>query len=218
VYVSANSRMLRLSSGLPARRRRFRRIPVGVGLGQLTAVAQAIENQEGYYPGSLAYVNNNPGNLMAAGQPNCTATSAGFCSFPTFADGWNALLNQISLDAGRGETISQFISKYAPASDGNDPTTYADNVASAVGLPPSALLSTAISQSGAGTDASSSSPGDSVFNITLPDLSDVDAEIDSSLGSNGIDLSSIGLGVVDPAVLIAAGLGLLLVFWVVNRK
>lgn len=115
------------------------------GLGQLDTVASAIQTQEGYFPGSLSYVNNNPGNLMAAGQPGCTATSSGFCSFSTFAQGWQALLNQIQLDASRGMSISDFAASYAPASAGNDPVTYAQNIANAVGLSPSDSLSDAIS-------------------------------------------------------------------------
>jgi hypothetical protein len=213
MYLPAKSRMLRLpASGavyLPARSIRGRG-----GLGQLATVATAIQTQEGYYPGSVAYVNNNPGNLMAAGQPGCTATAAGFCSFDSYADGWNALLNQISLDASRGETISQFISKYAPASAGNDPTTYANNVASAVGLSPDALLSTAISQDGGAAVASSLAPD----SFITQGLTDVSSTIDDAFGGSGVDLSSIGLGVVDPAVLVAAGLGLLVVLWVATRK
>ena len=190
------------------------------GLGQLTAVATAIQTQEGYYPGSLAYINNNPGNLLAVGQPGCTPTSSGFCSFATYADGWNALLNQISLDASRGMSISQFTASYAPASAGNDPTTYANNIAAAVGLSPSASLSSAITQPGADLTDVGSSVGSSI--------SDIGSSIDSYLTqgltdltgsdeSQGVDLSSIGLGVVDPSVLIVGGLGLLIALWVAMR-
>lgn len=181
---------------------------IRAGLGQLATVAQAIETQEGYYPGSLAYVNNNPGNLMAAGQPGCAATSSGLCSFTSFADGWNALLNQISLDASRGLTISQFTAKYAPAAAGNDPVTYADNIASAVGLSPSDSLSSAISQDGPDLSAGTS--------YITQGLQELDAELNPT--GAGVDLSSIGLGVVDPTVLILGGLGLLIAVWVVTRK
>jgi hypothetical protein len=137
---------VRVSSPFSAPKIRFgARRKTRLGMGQLSTVASAIQTQEGYYPGSLSYVNNNPGNLMAAGQPGCTATSSGFCSFPTFAQGWQALLNQISLDASRGMSISDFTASYAPASAGNDPVTYAQNIANAVGLSPSDSLSDAIS-------------------------------------------------------------------------
>jgi hypothetical protein len=213
MYMRANSRMTRLPAYGAARR--------GRGFGQLATVAQAIETQEGFYPGSVAYVNNNPGNLMAAGQPGCTPTSAGFCSFSSFADGWNALLNQISLDASRGETISQFISKYAPASAGNDPTTYAQNVANAVGLAPTDLLSTAITQDGTLASSSAAPAGDASFITT--GLTDFSSAIDNAFGGSadsggGVDLTAIGIGVVDPSVLLFAGVGLLLVLWAANRK
>jgi hypothetical protein len=189
------------------------------GVGQLTAVAQAIQTQEGWYPGSVSYTDNNPGNLMAVGQSGCTATPAGFCSFATYADGWNALLNQISLDASRGMSISQFTASYAPASAGNDPVTYASNIADAVGLSPSDSLAAAISQSGAsgglpgGIDLSDVG-GDITSYITggLQDLSDA---VDSG---GGVDLSSIGLGIVDPSVLILGGVVVLLALWMGTRK
>jgi hypothetical protein len=179
------------------------------GVGQLTTIASAIETQEGYYPGSVAYNNNNPGNLMAAGQPGCTPTSGGFCSFSSFADGWQALLNQIQLDASRGLTIAQFTAKYAPASAGNDPTTYAQNLAASVGLSPNDPLSTAIADTG---DTGSAN---SFLSLGLPDLSSLDT---SGLTSDSVDLSSIGLGLVSPLVLIAGGLGLVLLLVMMGRK
>jgi hypothetical protein len=104
------------------------------GLGTIDAVAQAIQQQEGYYPGSLAYTNNNPGNLRYAGQASATQGAGGFAAFPDYAAGYQALLNQISLDASRGLTILQFTSKYAPAADGNNPNAYAVAIANATGL------------------------------------------------------------------------------------
>lgn len=209
MYVRPNSRIRGLASGYAVPRQR--------GFGQLTTVATAIETQEGYYPGSLAYVNNNPGNLMAAGQPGCTVTSTGLCSFASFADGWNALLNQISLDASRGLTISQFTAKYAPAAAGNDPTTYADNIASAVGLSPSDPLSTAITQDGSPSMVSDvADVGSSIQSYLTQGLQDLTGGSDDT--SSGVDLSSIGLGVVDPTVLVLGGVGLLLALWVVMRR
>lgn len=104
------------------------------GVGDYTAVADAIQQQEGYYPGSVAYRNNNPGNLKYAGQPGAVGVDpAGFAIFPDYATGYQALLNQISLDASRGLTFSQFTAKYAP----DAPANYAANLAAAAGLSPS---------------------------------------------------------------------------------
>ena len=167
------------------------------GFGQLSTVAATIQQIEGYYPGSLAYTNNNPGNLRYAGQPGATGQDAnGFAVFPTYAAGYQALLNQINLDASRGMTIQQFTNSYAPAADNNNPTSYAQSIASATGLSPSDSLTAAISGSGSGSS-------------TTPDL------------SSGVDLSSLlpdlsGIDFTDPttiAVTIAIGLGLA---WALN--
>jgi hypothetical protein len=136
-------------------------------MGQANAgysgVANAIQTIEGWFPGSVSQTNNNPGNLVYAGQSGATgASSSGFAIFPTFQAGYQALLNQINLDASRGLTIAQFASKYAPAQDGNDPTSYAAQIAAATGLSVDDPLSAAnagtvaaVPASGAGTDLNS---------------------------------------------------------------
>lgn len=118
------------------------------------AAAQFIQKQEGWFPGSLSYRNNNPGNLRPAGQPGCQPGSGGFCLFPDYSTGFQALENQVALDASRGLTISQFTAKYAPAGDGsNDPVTYAANLAAALGLSPSDPLSAVAGSSDSGASA-----------------------------------------------------------------
>lgn len=120
----------------------------GRGLGAITSpysgVADAVVRQEGYNS-TLAPL-NNPGNLIYAGQAGATPVTINgmtWASFPTYDAGYQALLNQIALDASRGLTISQFTAKYAPAAAGNDPVTYAANIAAATGLSPGSLLSAA---------------------------------------------------------------------------
>ena len=137
------------------------------GMGQsnsgYSGVANIIQTIEGWFPGSVSQSNNNPGNLVYAGQSGATgASSSGFAVFPTVAAGYQALLNQINLDASRGLTIAQFAAKYAPAQDGNDPTSYADQIAAATGLSVNDPLSAAnlgtvaaVPTSGADTDLSS---------------------------------------------------------------
>jgi len=93
---------------------------------------QAIAQQENVNP---AY--NNPGALTAAPSSFCQngKTPGGLVIFCTPQDGWGALDNQISLNANRGLTLPQFFGGsptypgYANAASGNDPTTYASNVA-----------------------------------------------------------------------------------------
>lgn len=115
----------------------------------LNAIGQAIQTQEGYAPGTLAYQNNNPGNLVYAGQPGATPGAGGFAAFSSYTAGYQALLNQINLDAVRGTDvngnpttdISQLIGSWAPASDpANNPAVYTANVASSTGFDPSADL------------------------------------------------------------------------------
>jgi hypothetical protein len=111
---------------------------------------------------------------MYAGQPGATGQDAqGFAIFPDYQTGLTALDNQITLDASRGQTISQFTSIYAPASDGNNPTSYAAQIASAAGLSPSDSLSAAIA--GGSSSASDVSSG-ADLSSTLPalDLSSID--------------------------------------------
>lgn len=122
------------------------------GLGNIDTVAQAIQTQEGFYAGTLAFLNNNPGNLVPAGQPGCTSGAGGFCSFPTYEMGYQALINQINLDASRGYTILQFTTKYLGGNPNNpgvapggDPNGYASNIANATGLSVNDPLSAALS-------------------------------------------------------------------------
>ena len=118
-------------------------------LGDLSTVAQTIQQIEGWFPGSVSYRNNNPGNLKYAGQPGAIGQdAAGFAIFSSYDAGLQALNNQITLDASRGESISDFTAKYAPAADQNNPTSYAAQIASATGLSVSDPLSAALSDSG----------------------------------------------------------------------
>lgn len=122
-------------------------------LGSVDQVAQAIQTQENYTQNYAAL--NNPGMLIAAGQPGCTPSTGGFCAFPTYDQGYQALVNQIELDASRGYTILQFTTKYLggdPANPGvapgGDPNVYAANIAAATGLTANDLLSAALDAGG----------------------------------------------------------------------
>lgn len=109
--------------------------------GTVQTIAAAIQNQEGYYPGSLAYRNNNPGNLIYAGQYGAVRGDGGFAKFPSYDDGLQALYNQIQLYASRGMSIQDMMNVYAPYGDGgNDPGAYALTVANALGTSPDTLL------------------------------------------------------------------------------
>jgi hypothetical protein len=100
---------------------------------KLVALAIAIGQREGFgIEGDIPTRLNNPGDLLYARQVNAAPHAVTgldgkvrvYASFKTLADGWAALYAQIRLDAGRGKTLAEFIDKYAPGSDGNDPASY----------------------------------------------------------------------------------------------
>lgn len=104
----------------------------------LDAFAAEIQNVEGYYPGSRAYRNNNPGNIkpgnLNLGQVGLD--SAGFAVFSSYAAGYQALINDIAAKfsghtrsgLGPASSVYQFFTVYAPSSDNNNPRSYAQTV------------------------------------------------------------------------------------------
>lgn len=167
-----------------------RRLRGSISPVAVNSLAQAIQQQEGYYPGSLAYRNNNPGNLVYAGQPGATLGAGGFASFPSYSAGYQALENQITLDVTRGTdvngnpvtTVGQLISSWAPPSE-NDTATYIANVSASTGFDPNASLSSL----GAGT-----------LDFSTVDTAGVSGSLDST-----VDLSSLGISTPVPVYAIA---------------
>jgi hypothetical protein len=103
-------------------------------------------------PDTVAMRNNNPGNLRFGGVYNKEKgiyedtgkylegqtgvdPKTGFAIFPDHESGRGALEKQIILDTQtRGMPLDKFISKYAPASDNNDPKGYAQTIAKQLGI------------------------------------------------------------------------------------
>lgn len=173
-----------------------------VNPGALTALAQAIQTQEGYYPGSVSYQNNNPGNLVYAGQTGATPGVGGFAQFASYQDGYNALLAQINLDANRGtdvngnptQTVGQLITSWAPPSQNNTPA-YIQSVTAQTGFNASDNLLSLGTPSDAGSASSA--------------ISDLTSSAADSFGTvvayTGLSGAQLGLGAV-------ALLGLVLLF------
>jgi hypothetical protein len=121
----------------------------------INAMALAIQSAEGYYPGSRSYRNNNPGNLKTTSAPGQTGVdSGGFAIFDSYADGFAALENQLSLAFNNqssiynsGMTISQFFALYS--GDQNE----ANNVAAALGVPVTTTLDQLAANASGGTQA-----------------------------------------------------------------
>jgi hypothetical protein len=200
----------------------------GRGFGGLGAtagvatIAATIQQIEGYYPGSLAYTNNNPGNLIylpsssIQSSNGATPGASGFAAFPTYQDGLNALYAQIQAYGTQGLTISQMMAKYAPATDangnptGNNPTAYANSIASSLGVSPDTPVAAAISGSSGG-DVYTADTGDWwTTDITQPldtDLSDLSSDLSDSggdSGSSGVDPVLLAGGVVLAALALYA--------------
>jgi len=154
----------------------------GYGLGvvqvlapsQTATIASTIQQVEGYYPGSLAYQNNNPGNLVYVGQTGASPGAGGFAQFPSYSAGLQALDDQIQLYAARGMTISQMMNTYAPASAGNNPTAYANQIAGALGVDPSTSLLDLAGFSTSSPAPLPALPDVSTWASWLPDFSSID--------------------------------------------
>jgi hypothetical protein len=93
--------------------------------------------------GTYGWLNRNPGNLTGArggrdfGQYRDKFNWHNFMIFPTMEAGHAAIIPFI---LGWGPmTIAHALAKYAPRSDGNDPTAYAADVAAAAGVPVTTL-------------------------------------------------------------------------------
>lgn len=158
----------------------------GLGLGDINAVAQAIITQENMAQNYASL--NNPGALTYVGQAGATKDpNSQFAQFPNYDAGYQALLNQINLNASRGDSLIDFTSIYCPASiPGCNPTVYAQNIANATGLSPTDPLSLALSSGGA-TDPTTGLP------------------IDAS--DSGLDDTTLALLAVGAALLAAWALG-----------
>lgn len=70
-------------------------------------------------PNTLAFRNNNPGNLRFVGQAGAEPGEKGFARFESPMAGFVALVRQVELDQSRGYTLDQFMNKYAPPSENN---------------------------------------------------------------------------------------------------
>lgn len=123
--------------------------------GALDTIAQAIQQVEGYYPGSLAYRNNNPGNIIYtsyyASAYGAVPGSGGFAKFPDYDTGYAALQHQIQVDAARGDSISDLTYSWLGHGTGGDATSYAAAIADSLGVDPSTKVQSLIVEDVAGS-------------------------------------------------------------------
>ena len=129
-------------------------------MARIDDIAYAIMNQEGSVylnslqpkPGSVNYTMVttkglwNVGHINWANQNGAIAVklSAGgreWAGWPTFQQAYAGLIHQIKLDAGRGDTISSFVSGYAPSADNNNESAYVKGMVAYLKVPASTKLS-----------------------------------------------------------------------------
>lgn len=162
----------------------------------LSDLAGAITRMEGSCSAPGVCRNNNPGNLRAyaAGQP---VDTSGLRIFPDFASGQAALLSQEQLNISKGLTLDEFFGGkgtcpgpacvypgYAPAgADSNNPSVYAGNVSSWLGVPRDVPLSSLMG-------GSSDVPYTGGTAATLPGM-DPGYPDSTSVASDGESLSPI---------------------------
>ena len=112
----------------------------------LEIMADAIQKQEGWFPGSASYQNNNPGNLVYAGKAGATGKdNRNFAIFDSYASGRLALIRQLQLAFENrsqyyhsGMTLYQFFARWTHTVKDQKP--YAENVAEALGVSPGNTL------------------------------------------------------------------------------
>jgi Hemopexin len=96
--------------------------------------------------GTLAWRNNNPGNLLPGRVPYKTALAVdrrGLAIFPTYDHGWTALREVLRSNTYGPLTIADAMAKYAPTGHGNnDPALYASLIRKNAGLEPSRVVNT----------------------------------------------------------------------------
>lgn len=108
----------------------------------LDAVALAIAWREGpLRPPNRSFRNLNPGNIRS--QKVSTHDTGGYNVYPDFISGYQDLLADIAAKftdgknahgLGQNSTLLDLMNVYAPAADANNPTSYANFIASWVGL------------------------------------------------------------------------------------
>lgn len=185
------------------------------GTNLVSKLADAITQMEGYFPpgtpgypnGSLAWQNNNMGNIRFVpngyNYPGASMGASGFAKYPTPEIGRQALEHQITVQVNKGQNLTQFFDQYAPASE-NNTQNYINTVAQQTGLDPSVQLKQY--QSGAvdpGTYTPPSSPGstDSTDYTNTPDTGLPDPTPSDNPAFEDIDPTYIVIGGV-----VAAGL------------
>jgi hypothetical protein len=181
---------------------------LGLGTVEYPQIDAAIQQFEGWAPGSVSYQNNNPGNLQYASWEaayGCSAGGAGgFALCPSYAAGQAIEDHLVSVYVGQGDSLSDLLAAWCPpgASGGCTQQQYENYVAYVVGetgYDPSLPISGQLA--------------DGAATLALPDDSGVSTPPETSVASllSGLFLNTDG-SMNWLNVGLAAGVGLLAVW------
>lgn len=97
--------------------------------------------------GSLAWRNNNPGNIRAGRFAEAHGafpgkSNKGFAIFASEEEGFAAIIDLLKEPLYASKTVQEAIRTYAPAADNNDPVAYAAYVQNMTGVAATAVLNT----------------------------------------------------------------------------
>jgi hypothetical protein len=118
-------------------------------MGLAENIADFIQQQEGWFPGSRSYRNNNPGNIwddVIPGVkpkriwPQYQIDSGGFLILPDYQTGYNLMLSQINIKMGRGESFSQLVNEWDSSDPASTRALYVSNGVAALGIDPDTPL------------------------------------------------------------------------------
>jgi hypothetical protein len=175
--------------------------------------ASAIAQFEGFNTaGSRPARNNNPGDLMYAGQPGATGKdSGGFAIFPDAPTGWQALYNQLNAYVNEFPTFSilqimaHYLGQSVPTTDSQgNAFTYANFVAQALGVDPSTTLEALA----AGVASAVSSAAAAVTS----------AAYDPDAGSDDGSPPAPAVPPPDPGQILGLVVGAGVIFWFISRS
>jgi hypothetical protein len=175
--------------------------------------AAAIAQFEGFNTaGSRPARNNNPGDLMFAGQPGAVGKdSGGFAIFPDAPTGWTALYNQLNAyvsnfpDYSLLQIMAHYLGQSTPTSDSQgNAFTYAGFVAQALGVDPSTTLA-ALAGGVASAVSSAVSSAVAVVDPSSPDASDGSASTPAAIPP-------------DPGTILLLVVGAGAIFWFISRS
>lgn len=106
--------------------------------GIVDLICSAIAKQEGWFDDvtipNRPQRNNNPGDLRAAPWLQNFKSDTGYWKADSAGQGIAGLYHQVWLNVARGYSLRKLINVWAPATDGNDPKVYLDNVMKITGI------------------------------------------------------------------------------------